>query len=206
MTYTVHSIFKTIQGEGAWTGRVAVFCRFAGCNLWSGREQDRSTAVCKFCDTEFVGGSKFDAAGLADEIQKQWGSGDYSRRMVVLTGGEPALQYDDKLRSALKARGFFIAMETNGSVKLKAPVDWKCVSPKANTKILESVADEIKFVFPQDDLIPDLVTTLVEADYCTIQPMDGPRLRENTAAAIEYVLDNPSWRLGIQAHKVMGLA
>src|SRR5512139_731611 len=119
MTYTVHSIFKTIQGEGAWTGRVAVFCRFAGCNLWSGREQDRADAICKFCDTEFVGGIKYGATVLADAIGDTWGRSDRKRRMVVLTGGEPALQYNTALRMALKARGFFIAMETNGTVELK---------------------------------------------------------------------------------------
>lgn len=205
MTYTVHSIFKTIQGEGAWTGRVAVFCRFAGCNLWSGREEDRSKAICQFCDTDFVGGRKFDTAEkLANEIAAVWGHENYRNRMVVLTGGEPALQYDSALYHSLHARGFYIAMETNGTVPIKGDLDWICVSPKAGTRLQVVKADECKFVFPQS-MTPDEAAKMVSADHYTLQPKDGPLLRTYTADAIEYVLDNPEWRLGIQIHKVVGL-
>lgn len=203
----VHSIFKTIQGEGAHTGRAAVFCRFAGCNLWSGREKDRKSAVCKFCDTEFVGGKKFKTAyDLADAIQWAWNEISWSNRFVVLTGGEPALQYDNDLRLALKARGFYIAIETNGTIRLKADIDWRCVSPKAGTEITERKADELKLIFPQKGGMPEWALSNVDADYYVIQPMDGPKLRENTADAIEYVLDHPMWRLGIQTHKLIGVA
>lgn len=204
MTYTVHSIFKTIQGEGAHSGRVAVFCRFAGCNLWTGREEDRATAICRFCDTDFVGGEKFqDAESLAHRIESTWGHRRYNR-FVVLTGGEPALQYDLELGNALRQRGFYIAIETNGTRKLPA-IDWICVSPKSGSEIELLEANEVKFVFPQK-WDPAEIRQTIRADYYSIQPMDGPRLRENTADAIEFCLEHPEWRLGIQMHKFIGVA
>lgn len=200
MGYVVHSIFKTIQGEGVHTGTAAVFCRFAGCNLWTGRERDRADAVCKFCDTEFVGGTKYTTAqDLAFAIADSWGAGNFGR-FVVLTGGEPALQYDPALHRELKHLGFYVAIETNGSVPVAAAVDWKCVSPKTGAKLVERTADELKLVYPQ--LIdPEELYKTVRANYYTLSPMDGPDLRSNTDAAAEYVRRHPQWRLGIQAHK-----
>lgn len=202
MTYTVKEIFKTLQGEGAQAGRVAVFCRFAGCNLWTGREQDRATADCPFCDTEFRGGDKYETAeDLATRIEQEWGS-DLKHRMVVLTGGEPALQYDEPLYEALKKRWFFVAIETNGTIKLKAYAHWVCVSPKAGTDLAQLEADELKVVYPQDG---DLAAIPVEARIKSVQPMDGPHCKENTDAAIAFCLANPSWRLSLQTHKFVGL-
>lgn len=205
MTYTVHSIFKTIQGEGAHTGRTAVFCRFAGCNLWTGREYDRASAVCKFCDTEFVGGEKFiTAEDLALAIAREWGPSEIGR-FVVVTGGEPALQYDAALYAELKRLGFYVAIETNGTVKLDGRVDWKCVSPKTGTKLLETIADECKLVYPQK-IDPEDVRRAVRADYYTLSPMDNKQLADNTAMAADYVKQFPHWKLGIQAHKHWGIA
>ncbi len=205
MTYTVHGIFKTIQGEGAHTGRAAVFCRFAGCNLWSGREHDRADAVCKFCDTEFVGGEKYvTAEDLVLDIVAQWGPSTIGR-FVVLTGGEPALQYDPPLYRELKRHGFYVAIETNGSVPLAAAVDWKCVSPKTGANLVELTANELKLVYPQR-VDPDDLRKAVRADYYTLSPMDGPALASNTKIAAEYVKNDPRWRLGIQAHKQWGIA
>lgn len=204
MTYTVHSIFKTIQGEGVHMGRAAVFCRFAGCNLWSGRERDRATAICKFCDTEFVGGTKYiTAEDLSLATLNVWGASDVGR-FVVLTGGEPALQYDPPLYRELKRLNFYIAIETNGSVPLAAAVDWKCVSPKTGSTLVELTADEMKLVYPQR-VDPDDLRRAVRADYYTLSPMDGPALKSNTKLAADYVMRDPRWRLGIQAHKQWGI-
>lgn len=202
MTYKVKEIFKTLQGEGGLAGRVAVFCRFAGCNLWSGREKDRAKAICNFCDTQFLGGKKYYSAdALAAAIEAVWGDERW-HRMVVLTGGEPALQFDVALQKALRERGFFIAIETNGTIRLAAHADWVCVSPKAGTNLAQLEADELKVVYPQDG---DLAAIPVAARIKSIQPMDGPHVQANTQAAIEFCLANPSWRLSLQTHKMVGL-
>jgi 7-carboxy-7-deazaguanine synthase (Cx14CxxC type) len=204
MGYTVKEIFCSIQGEGHNAGRVAVFCRFAGCNLWSGLECDRAKAVCKFCDTDFVGGSKYEVDKLAFAVSQQWTVGDYDNRFVVLTGGEPALQYDMELWRCLKAYDFKVAMESNGTVPLKAPVDWLTVSPKRGSKIVLHKADELKVVFPQGD-DPEAWKRQIEAFRHYIQPMDGPDFAANTQAAYEYVVRHPHWKLGIQMHKAVGV-
>lgn len=202
MTYTVKEIFKTLQGEGGLAGKVAVFCRFAGCNLWSGRERDRMRAICNFCDTKFRHGKKYQTADeLADAVQAEWGPEPW-HRAVVLTGGEPALQFDKPLYEALRQRGFYIAIETNGTVQLKAHADWVCVSPKAGTDLAQLEADELKVVYPQDG---DLAAIPVKARIKSVQPMDGPRRKANTDAAIAFCLANPSWRLSLQTHKFVGL-
>ena len=199
MTYTVHALFLTIQGEGANLGRVAVFCRFAGCNLWSGREQDRADAVCRFCDTEFRGGAKYHSpAALADAAASLW-PGD-GPRFLVLTGGEPALQADTALIDAFRAQGFTVAIETNGTVPLKARPDWVCVSPKAGTRLALAEADELKLVFPQPGAEPERFADFA-ATHRWLSPMDGPDLARNIAAAAAYCRSHPGWRLNIQAHK-----
>ncbi|HEY6864808.1 MAG TPA: 7-carboxy-7-deazaguanine synthase [Burkholderiales bacterium] len=208
MAYSVKEIFYTLQGEGANAGRPAVFCRFAGCNLWSGREADRAGAVCRFCDTEFVGtdgpgGGKFDDAGaLADRIASLWpGAG---ARFTVLTGGEPALQLDEPLVRALHARGFQIAIETNGTLELAPGVDWICVSPKAGTEVKVRRGDELKLVFPQEGAPPERFEGWSFGHFL-LQPMDGPEKRENTERAIAYCMRNPRWRLSLQTHKLIGI-
>jgi 7-carboxy-7-deazaguanine synthase len=206
--YVVKEIFLTLQGEGAQTGRPAVFCRFAGCNLWSGREEDRAGAVCKFCDTEFVGtdgtkGGKYTAADLAKTIEQEWGD-DRHHRFVVLTGGEPLLQIDGALLEALHARGFTIAVETNGTIAAPAGLDWICVSPKAGTELRIRSGDEIKLVFPQAEAPPEAFAGLAFARF-SLQPMDGPALADNTARAIDYCLRHPQWRLSLQTHKSLGI-
>ena len=209
MAYTIKEIFKTLQGEGRHAGRAAVFCRFAGCNLWSGREQDRADAACSFCDTDFVGtsgpgGGRFASAdALADEIERYWG--ETSRgRFVVLTGGEPLLQVDEALTAALHARRFEIAIETNGTLPAISGLDWLCVSPKAGSALRQTSGNELKLVFPQPGLEPDQVQDL-EFDHFLLQPMDGPELEANTAAAIAYCLAHPKWRLSLQTHKLIGI-
>jgi 7-carboxy-7-deazaguanine synthase (Cx14CxxC type) len=207
--YAVKEIFYTLQGEGANAGRAAVFCRFAGCNLWSGREADRETAACRFCDTDFVGtdgegGGKFrEADDLAAAVLAAWqgGPGD---RFVVLTGGEPALQVDAALTDALHRHGFTVAIETNGTLPLPPGLDWICVSPKAGNELRQTRGDELKLVFPQDGLAPD---SLLGLDFPRrfLSPMDGPDLAENTAAAVAYVKANPAWRLSVQTHKQIGI-
>lgn len=207
--YAVKEIFYTLQGEGGNAGRAAVFCRFAGCNLWSGREQDRATADCIFCDTDFVGtdgpgGSKYrDASALADAISTAWQGGD-AGRFVVLTGGEPALQVDAPLIDALHSHGFSIAIETNGTLPLPPGLDWICVSPKAGTELVQTSGDELKLVYPQTGLAPE---SLLALDFPRryLSPMDGPRLAENTAAAVAYVKAHPIWRLSVQTHKQIGI-
>ena len=209
MTYAVKELFLTLQGEGGQTGRRAVFLRFAGCNLWSGRAADRATAVCTFCDTDFVGtdgdgGGKFaDAERLADTALAVWG-GAPAHRLVVCTGGEPLLQLDQALIDALHARGFEIAIETNGTQDAPAGIDWICVSPKADAPLRLTRGNELKLVFPQPLAMPDRFEHL-DFEHFFLQPMDGPSQVENTHAAIAWCLANPRWRLGLQTHKVTGL-
>jgi 7-carboxy-7-deazaguanine synthase len=209
MTYTVKEIFYTLQGEGAQAGRAAVFCRFAGCNLWSGREVDRVSAVCKFCDTDFVGmdgsgGGKFETSGsLAEAIDEKW-IGRSGRKFVVVTGGEPLLQLDSDLVAAIKNRGFEIAIETNGTKIAPPGIDWICVSPKAGTQLVQISGQELKLVYPQLDAKPEAFEHL-QFQHLFLQPMDGPDRDRNTQLAIAYCLDNPRWRVSLQIHKLMGL-
>ena len=206
--YAVKEIFYTLQGEGANAGRAAVFCRFAGCNLWSGREQDRASADCQFCDTEFVGvdgegGGKFATAdALADACAKV--AGDAGATFIVLTGGEPMLQVDGALIDTLHARGFTIAIETNGTLPVPRAIDWICVSPKAGTDLRQRSGDELKLVFPQPDLDPETVTGLAFT-HRYLQPMDGPDAKANTDRAIAYCKAHPGWRLSVQTHKLLGI-
>lgn len=210
MTYSVKEIFFTLQGEGANAGTPAVFCRFAGCNLWSGRETDRSEAACQFCDTEFVGtdgpgGGRFDTAdALAQAVAAAWPAGSTTHRFVVCTGGEPLLQVDGKLVDALHARGFRIAIETNGTVPVPRGIDWVCVSPKANAPLAVGRGEELKLVFPQPDAPPQRFEHLAFRRFF-LQPMDGPRREENTRLAIEYCKTHPRWRLSLQIHKLLGI-
>jgi len=211
MTYTVKEIFYTLQGEGAQSGRAAVFCRFSGCNLWSGREEDRSRAVCQFCDTDFVGtgpdGGKFKSAGeLADAIDRCWeGDGrSAEKKYVVCTGGEPLLQLDEKLITELHERGFEVAVETNGTKPAPISLDWICVSPKAGAPLVQKSGSELKLVFPQENAPPEEFERL-DFRHFFLQPMDGPDVAANTEAAIEYCLRHPRWRLSIQTHKLVGL-
>ena len=215
--YSVKELFATLQGEGAQAGRAAIFCRFAGCNLWSGREEDRATAVCQFCDTNFVGtdgvgGGKFDSTDhLANAIEAAWletmGTDRY--RYVVMTGGEPLLQLDAPLIEALHHRYFEIAIETNGTIKIPNGIDWVCLSPKANAELVVKQADEIKLVVPQTEHQPIEITLHrfegMDFRHRYLQPMDGPQLRENTAYAVELCQKNPLWRLSVQTHKMIGI-
>lgn len=209
MSYAVKEIFLTLQGEGGQAGRAAVFCRFAGCNLWSGREEDRADAACNFCDTDFVGmdgpgGGRFaTAAALADAVLAAWrgGAGD---RLVVLTGGEPLLQVDAALVDALHDRGFSIALETNGSLPCPPGIDWICVSPKGRVPVVQRTGRELKLVFPQPGVDPASFEAW-DFERFLLQPMDGPRLAENTRAAIDYCLSHPRWRLSVQTHKTLGI-
>jgi 7-carboxy-7-deazaguanine synthase (Cx14CxxC type) len=209
MSYAVKEIFYTLQGEGAQTGRPAVFCRFAGCNLWTGRESDRASAVCQFCDTDFVGldgegGGRFDsAAALADAVALTWAGGG-GRPLVVCTGGEPLLQLDAPLVEALHERGFEIAVETNGTQNPPPDLDWICVSPKAGAPLKLQVGNELKLVFPQAGAEPERFEAL-DFDHFFLQPMDGPHVRENTSAALAYCLAHPRWRLSLQTHKLLGI-
>jgi 7-carboxy-7-deazaguanine synthase (Cx14CxxC type) len=209
MSYAVKEVFLTLQGEGAHAGRAAVFCRFAGCNLWSGREEDRERAICKFCDTDFVGtdgtlGGRYASAGeLADTIAAQWTTGE-ANRYVVLTGGEPLLQLDGALIDAIHARGFAIAIETNGTIDPPAGVDWICVSPKAGAELVLRRGHELKLVYPQAGAAPEDFAGLAFERF-SLQPMDGPDVAVNTARAIDYCLRHPQWRLSIQTHKTIGI-
>ncbi|MGZ3247502.1 MAG: 7-carboxy-7-deazaguanine synthase [Usitatibacter sp.] len=208
--YSVKEIFYTLQGEGANAGTPAVFCRFAGCNLWSGREADRSGAACDFCDTDFVGtdgtgGGKFATAqALADAIEAAWPVDDRGRRFVVCTGGEPLLQLDAAAIAALQGRGFRVAIETNGTLPAPEGLDWVCVSPKANAALALESGDELKLVFPQPDAPPERFERL-DFEHFFLQPMDGPSLDGNTRKAIDYCLAHPRWRLSLQAHKIIGI-
>jgi 7-carboxy-7-deazaguanine synthase (Cx14CxxC type) len=210
MTYAVKEVYYTLQGEGAQTGHAAVFLRFTGCNLWTGREEDRASAVCTFCDTDFVGtdgpgGGKFATADeLAAAVESKWPAAARADRLVVCTGGEPALQLDAALVAALHARGFRVAIETNGTQPLKTPVDWVCVSPKATAPLVVCAGDELKLVYPQADAPPERFESLVFAHYF-LQPMDGPERERNTQLAAQYCLAHPRWRLSLQSHKLIGL-
>ena len=227
MTYTVKEIFYTLQGEGAQTGRAAVFCRFSGCNLWSGREEDRSRAVCQFCDTDFVGigpdGGRFTSANeLADAIDRCWGGtrdakgetrqtgigdgrwGMGQRKFVVCTGGEPLLQLDDSLIDELHRRGFEVAVETNGTRLAPKSLDWICVSPKAGAPFVQTSGNELKLVYPQENAPPEKFASLTFQHFF-LQPMDGPEITANTERAIHYCLSHPQWRLSIQTHKLVGV-
>ncbi len=209
MTYSVKEIFLTLQGEGGQAGRPAVFCRFAGCNLWSGREQDRAHAVCTFCDTDFVGtdgegGGKFAAAqDLAAKIAETWGEGA-EQRLVVITGGEPLLQLDAPLIDALHAASFAIAVETNGTIPAPDGIDWICVSPKADAPLAQTTGQELKLVFPQPGVDPARFEGL-DFERFFLQPMDGPDRARNIQAAIAYCLGRPRWRLSVQTHKYLGI-
>ncbi len=211
MAYTVKECFYTLQGEGVNAGRAAVFCRFSGCNLWTGREADRGTAVCTFCDTDFVGvgldGGKFaDARALAAFIASRWPSDAPTdvRRFVVCTGGEPLLQLDAAAIEALHAQGFEIAVETNGTQPAPAGLDWVCVSPKADALVVLTTGDELKLVYPQALAMPERFEELAFRHFL-LQPMDGPQQRENTEAALAYCLAHPRWRLSVQTHKGLGI-
>lgn len=210
MSYAVKEIFLTLQGEGGQAGRPAVFCRFAGCNLWSGREEDRASAICTFCDTDFVGmdgegGGRFaDAEDLAAAVERTWRGGP-ADRLVVLTGGEPLLQVDALLVDALHDRGFSIALETNGTLAAPAGVDWICVSPKADAALTQTTGQELKLVYPQPGVDPARFEHLAFERFL-LQPMDGPDRATNTAAAIAYCLTHPRWRLSVQTHKYLGIA
>ncbi|WP_164156172.1 7-carboxy-7-deazaguanine synthase [Sandarakinorhabdus rubra] len=209
MSYAVKELFLTLQGEGAQVGRRAVFLRFAGCNLWSGREQDRASAVCTFCDTDFVGtdgpgGGKFAGAqALAEAVAACWGE-TQAHRLVVCTGGEPLLQLDEPLVAALHARGFAIAIETNGTQVPPSGIDWICVSPKADAPLALTEGDELKLVYPQPKAMPERFAGLAFRHFF-LQPMDGPRQAENIQAAIAYCLAHPQWRLSLQTHKLTGI-
>ena len=212
MSYTVKEVFFTLQGEGRQAGRPAVFCRFSGCNLWSGREADRASAVCTFCDTDFVGtdgpgGGKFEtAAQLADRIAETWPDDDESahKRFVVCTGGEPTLQLDSALIDALHAQGFEIAVETNGTRAVPEGIDWICVSPKADALLVQTSGDELKLVYPQPTAMPEQFADL-DFEHLLLQPMDGPERDANTLAAVAYCLKHPHWGLSLQTHKLLGL-
>jgi 7-carboxy-7-deazaguanine synthase len=209
--YSVKEIFYTLQGEGAQTGRAAVFCRFAGCNLWSGREADRPSAICQFCDTDFAdvngpGGGKFASAeSLATAVERQWsGTAASGKRFVVCTGGEPLLQLDPPLISALHAHGFEIAVETNGTIAAPAGLDWICVSPKAGTDLRQTSGNELKLVYPQPGAPPERFEALSFRNFF-LQPMDGPSRAANTQLALRYCLDHPQWRISLQTHKLLGI-
>jgi 7-carboxy-7-deazaguanine synthase (Cx14CxxC type) len=209
MTYTVKECFLTLQGEGAQSGSRAVFLRFAGCNLWSGREEDRASAQCRFCDTDFIGtdgegGGKFTSAeALAGHVTALWGEGD-DQRLVVITGGEPMLQLDRVLVEALQARGFRVAVETNGTLPAVEGLDWICVSPKAGTEVVQRQGNELKLVWPQDGIDPAVLEGW-DFDHFLVQPMDCAEREATLQAAIRLAMDRPRWRLSLQAHKVIGL-
>jgi 7-carboxy-7-deazaguanine synthase (Cx14CxxC type) len=211
MTYSVKEIFYTLQGEGAQAGRAAVFCRFAGCNLWSGREADRASAACRFCDTDFVGtdgpgGGRFATAqALAAAVRAHWPSDAGGQPMVVCTGGEPLLQLDTPAIDALHAEGLFIAVETNGTVLAPPGLDWTCVSPKGLNRLVQTRGDELKLVYPQVDAPPQAFEQL-DFKHFFLQPMDGPLVSAHTQAALQHCLQHPRWRLSLQTHKIVGFA
>jgi 7-carboxy-7-deazaguanine synthase (Cx14CxxC type) len=216
MTYSVKELFLTLQGEGAHAGRAAVFCRFSGCNLWTGREEDRSSAVCQFCDTDFVGtdgagGGKFESPELlADAINQEWGNGDPHHKYVVFTGGEPLLQLDVPLIMTLKAKGFKIGIETNGTIRAPQGIDWVCVSPKSGAELIQVQGDEIKVVIPQAGHLGQLPQLLIRFEKMSfkhhfLQAMDGPDLEANRALAIKICQSRPLWRLSTQTHKLLGI-
>lgn len=211
MTYTVKEIFYTLQGEGVNAGKAAVFCRFSGCNLWTGREEDRHRAICQFCDTDFFGigdeGGRFtSAAALADAVDEKWQADEANtgEKFVVCTGGEPLLQLDELLIAEFHARGFTVAVETNGTQSPPREIDWLCVSPKSGAELVIKSGDELKLVYPQPEAMPEKFSSLDFTHYF-LQPMDGPDAGANTRMAIEYCLAHPLWRLSIQTHKLVGI-
>ena len=211
MSYAVKEIFYTLQGEGGQAGRAAVFCRFAGCNLWSGREADRAMAICRFCDTEFVGvdgagGGKFASAeDLAAAVEEKWPlDATQGKRFVVCTGGEPLLQMDSTLIDAFHAHGFEIAVETNGTIAAPAGLDWGCVRPKAGAGLVQQTGQGLKLVFPQEGFDPDQFSSL-NFRHFFLQPMDGPSRAANTELAVDYCMKHPRWRLSLQTHKILGI-
>lgn len=210
MSYAVKELFYTLQGEGAQTGRAAVFCRFAGCNLWSGREDDRADAVCTFCDTDFVGvdgpgGGRFPSAdALADAVLAAWPAGSGGTPYVVCTGGEPLLQLDSALVDALHQRGIAVAVETNGTQQPPAGLDWICVSPKADAPLVLTAGHELKLVYPQPAAMPERFEGLA-FEHFYLQPMDGPSREANTRAAVAYCLEHPRWKMSLQTHKLLGI-
>lgn len=207
MSYAVKEIFLTLQGEGMQAGRRAVFLRLSGCNLWTGREMDRASAPCKFCDTDFVGtdgvnGGRYEAANLAEKVDELWGGG--KRKLVVVTGGEPLLQLDELLIQKLHDRGFEIAVETNGTVAAPPGVDWLCVSPKGKAEVVQRTGNELKLVWPQPEIDPSALETW-DFDHFLIQPMDCEEAQASLAASIAFVMSNPPWKLSLQTHKLLGL-
>ena len=213
MTYSVNEIYFTLQGEGVQTGRAAVFLRFAGCNLWSGREQHRAEAVCRFCDTDFVGtdgpgGGKFDSAeALATAVRQVWPETSLSARpFVVCTGGEPLLQLDDAAIDALHRAGFEVAVESNGTLPAPAGIDWLCISPKGKAPVVQTEGNELKLVYPQAEAeAQPAVFASMQFDFFSLQPLDDEHRAENTAEAVQYCLDHPQWRLSLQTHKILGI-
>ena len=211
MTYSVKEIFYTLQGEGGQAGTPAVFCRFAGCNLWTGREQDRPSAICQFCDTDFVGtdgtlGGKFTTADeLAERILAQWPASDNQHRMVVLTGGEPLLQVDEALIAALHARGFRISVESNGTVAAPQGIDWLCISPKAGADWIQRSGQELKLVWPQPTFDLETIEASTQFSHYFLQPMDNVQQASNIATCIEQSMQRPKWRLSLQTHKLTGI-
>lgn len=210
MAYSVKEIYYTLQGEGANAGRAAVFCRFTGCNLWSGHEEDRASATCQFCDTDFVGtdgpgGGRFESpSSLANAVAAAW-AGTANDRLVVCTGGEPLLQLDAALIEALHEAGFAVAVETNGTKAASDEVDWICVSPKAGAELVQQKGNELKLVFPQPSAAPEAFEAL-DFEHFFLQPMDGPERANNTRLAIDYCLKHPKWRLSLQQHKYLGIS
>lgn len=205
-TYKIKEIYYTIQGEGHHTGTPAVFCRFAGCNLWSGREEDRASAICKFCDTDFWGtdglnGGKYDAVSLVEKIKSLYPS---DNPMVVFTGGEPALQLDDELLSMCKKENIYTAVESNGTLELSPLLDWVCISPKADTEIIITKGDELKLVYPQLENTPAQYEAF-DFKYFYLQPLDDPKQEENIQSCVKYCMDHPQWKLSLQTHKVIGI-
>jgi 7-carboxy-7-deazaguanine synthase len=209
MSYSVKEIFLTLQGEGLNAGRRAVFLRFAGCNLWSGREEDRAGAKCTFCDTDFVGmdgdhGGRYERAALVEQVAAVWGEGAAGQRFIVMTGGEPMLQVDEGLVDALHDAGFEVAIETNGTLAVPRSIDWITVSPKAGNAVVQRSGNELKMVWPQAGLDPDAMAGWA-FDHFLVQPMDSPAAAENRDAAIRFVVAHPAWRLSVQTHKLLGL-
>ena len=209
MAYSVKEIYYTLQGEGAQTGRPAVFCRFAGCNLWTGREEDRAAATCQFCDTDFIGtdgpgGGKFESPELLAEAVLQAWPDNQATPYVVCTGGEPLLQLDEPLIEAFHARGIEVAIETNGTKPAPPGIDWICVSPKAGSQLVQTEGHELKLVYPQPEAMPELFADL-DFEHFFLQPMDGAEAEANTKAAVQYCLQNPQWRLSLQTHKWLGI-
>lgn len=207
--YKVKELFYTLQGEGFHAGRPAVFCRFTGCNLWSGREEDRSKAVCQFCDTDFIGtdgdnGGRYSAEELASKVLELWPDPAQGKPFVVCTGGEPLLQLDKPLVDAFHAKGLEIAVETNGTVEAPEGIDWLCVSPKADSEIVLTKGDELKLVYPQPTAMPDRFDAF-EFDYYYLQPMDGDYTEQNTKACLEYIFEHPKWSLSVQTHKWLNI-